>query len=137
MGKRRQVNPGELGTPVRFEIETDQGWIIRFTGEEAAEHCKTIDAACGLASARGSMTFPDSLPLVLRARDEHPAFLGRHSCGKVCSAVFITDRTTPDLPEFLDKMKRDNLTIELVAGRDISLGLPSSEYCSCFGKGEA
>lgn len=63
--ERRQVSPGELGTPVRFEIETAEGWIVRYEGEDAAAHVRALDGTCGLASTRG-MAFPDALPLVGR-----------------------------------------------------------------------
>ena len=61
--ERRSVNPGELGSPIRFEIETDRGWIIRFLGEEAAVHAAAIDQACSIATA---LRFPTILPEVFR-----------------------------------------------------------------------
>lgn len=76
--ERRAVDAGELGTPIRFEIETDQGWIIRFDGDNAAAHVRALDAACAIAASRG-VSFPTALPLVFgedevrRRRDERIA----------------------------------------------------------------
>jgi hypothetical protein len=66
--ERRQVNIGELGRPIHFEIRTDQGWTIRFEGEEAANHVGAIDAACVFAGDR--VAWPSALPIVERSRDE-------------------------------------------------------------------
>jgi hypothetical protein len=65
VGERRQVNRGELGTPVRFEIETDEGWVIRFEGKEAADHVEALDYAASLAVVHGA-EFPRALPFVSR-----------------------------------------------------------------------
>jgi hypothetical protein len=62
--ERRQVNRDELGAPVRYEIETDEGWLIRFIGAEANAHVAAIDTACVIAGDR--VAWPKALPLVSR-----------------------------------------------------------------------
>lgn len=63
-GERRYVEPNEFDRRVRFEIETVDGWIIRYTGEEAEAHCAALDAACALAGER--IAWPSVPPEVFK-----------------------------------------------------------------------
>jgi hypothetical protein len=64
--ERRQVSPGDFGRPVRFEIEHEDGTIVRYRGKEAALHVGALNAACSLVGNR--IRWPEMLPEVSRAQ---------------------------------------------------------------------
>jgi hypothetical protein len=60
------VSPGDFGRPVRFEIEHEDGTIVRYRGKEAELHVGTLNAACSLVGNR--IRWPEMLPEVSRAQ---------------------------------------------------------------------
>jgi hypothetical protein len=65
--QRLQVSPGDFGRVVRFEVETEDGTVVRYHGREAEDHCAAIDDACRIAAARGKTDWPQIVPEVIRS----------------------------------------------------------------------
>jgi hypothetical protein len=96
---RRFVDRGELGTPIHFEIQTDEGWTISYQGDEAAQHVDTLDAACEVAHIHG-FSAPVVPPVVKRTHISpapQPERLTVHTCpGEPCRQTREDGRHTSD-----------------------------------------
>jgi hypothetical protein len=57
---QRRATPKDFGRVVRFEMEHEDGTILRLCGEGAELHVKALNAACSFAAAHG--WFPPSYP---------------------------------------------------------------------------
>lgn len=71
--ERKQVSPGDLGKVVRFEIEHEDGTVVLYTGQEAADHVAALDAACLIAHGAplAWAVYGDGLPDDQPLRNEH------------------------------------------------------------------
>lgn len=67
---RRPVDRDDFGRAVRFEIEHEDGTVVRYVGAAAQRHVEVLTEACDLARAHGKTDWPETLPEVFRPSEE-------------------------------------------------------------------
>lgn len=70
---RRPVDRGDFGKAIRFEVEHEDGTVVRYVGPDAQRHLEALDAACDIAWSHGKSDWPTALPEVFTPGEKHHA----------------------------------------------------------------